>query len=196
MARQGCAAVRSRAPRASTMNIRRVALAIGSATLLAAWLSSADSLSPARGSAVSQVPADTTDADEPARIDSELRRLRDRLATVPHPRAPLRNPFMFAPVDRPSPEGRAHGRIADARAAAAAMDPGPAEPELELIGVAEKGRGDARVRTAVIASGAGDLLMVTAGETLLDRYTVLSVGGGSVELSDAQTGRARRLVLR
>jgi hypothetical protein len=69
------------------------------------------------------------------------------------------------------------------------------EPSLQLIGVAENTTKDGLVRTAMIAGGYNELMMVVAGQRILGRYDIVAVGADAVELKDVQTGAIRRLIL-
>jgi hypothetical protein len=127
-----------------------------------------------------------------ADVQAQSGRLRERLSNAPSPAGAERNPFSFK-VRRRSV------RAADV-AAPPAVTPPPApeilEPALTLIGIAETRSSDGVLRTAMIAGGRDDLMMVTVGQRLLSRYDVLAVGVDAVELKDLETGFTRRLVLR
>jgi hypothetical protein len=177
------------------MTFRRVAVYLAGATLLAAWLSSADSLTPRRQSPPPETRMETEPADDLAReVRDEVRRLRTRLAVAPRPHAPLRDPFRFHAAGAADLPSHAVRPVASAGALPAAH-PAISEPLLELVGIAEERRGEDRVRTAMIVSGDSELVMAAPGETLLGRYRVVTVGSASVELSDTLTGSTRRLVL-
>jgi hypothetical protein len=71
------------------------------------------------------------------------------------------------------------------------------EPSLQLIGIAEKKVGDVVVRTAMLAPGDADsLIMATAGQKILGAYEVVTIGVDAVLLKDLTTGEMRTLVLR
>lgn len=124
-------------------------------------------------------------------VEAQAERLRKRLSTAPTPR-PVRNPFVF--VDRQPVQARPAPRaVAPPLVAAAPVD---IEPPLALIGVAEDGVGDARVRTAMIAGPGDELILARVGQPVGSRYKVTAIGGDAVELLDATTNRTRRLVLR
>lgn len=177
------------------MTLRRVAVYIAGATLLAAWLSSADSLTTRRQAPPPEARVGTEPADDLAReVRDEVRRLRTRLAPTSRPQAPLRDPFRFGAGGAPDPPSHAVRLLASAGALPPAQPEIP-EPLLELVGIAEERRGEDRVRTAMIVSGDDELVMAAPGETILGRYRVLTVGTEGVELSDTLTGSSRRLVL-
>ena len=124
-----------------------------------------------------------------AEVQAQTARLKSRLAQAPSATEPVRNPFTFAP------------REVERRAARATPVPEPvalppAEPAIELVGVAEDRTKDGIVRTAIVSSLGGDLYLVKEGEMIVDRYKVKAVGPDAVDLSDLLTGGIRRLTLR
>jgi hypothetical protein len=177
------------------MTLRRATLYIGGGTLLVAWFSSAASLSLVRSPRrPQQAGEDTAMAAQglAVSVQSQARRLKDRLAAAPLPQQPLRNPFAF----RPAPVVR----TAPAVMRAPVPTSGPAEivasePPLVLIGLAERRNGDTIVRSAVVSSDGQELILAEVGTVLLGRYKVTAIGSDAVELEDASTGRTRRLVL-
>ena len=72
----------------------------------------------------------------------------------------------------------------------------PAEPAIELVGVAENKTEQGLVRTAIVSALNGDLFLVKEGETLAGRYKVKAVGADAIELTDILSGDTRRLALR
>jgi hypothetical protein len=175
------------------MTAKRTAAYLGGASLLAAWLASAASMVPGEPvvqdapRAVQTAGTETLAAD----VQAQIARLRERLAAAPAPQEPVRNPFAFA--ERPQPVAR---RVAAAPAATPVLPAPPPEPPLVLIGIAEDRKAEGLVRIAVIATAAGDVLTVTAGQSVIGRYRVRTVDASSVELTDLTTGGFRRLVLR
>jgi hypothetical protein len=178
------------------MTLRRATLYIGGGTLLVAWFSSAASVSlgrnPRRPSSTDRDASPGVDALA-ASVQSQARRLAQRLAAAPVPQQPTRNPFAFGalPVVR---------RVTPARMVAPEPEPAPlapaiVEPALVLVGLAERRTGDAVVRSAVISSDGQDLIMAEVGTVLLGQYTVTSIGNDAVEMKETSTGRFRRLVL-
>jgi hypothetical protein len=125
-------------------------------------------------------------------MQTQSARLRERLAHAPVPSDAIRNPFRFA--ERRSSFVRARRPVLPAAEPAAAT-PEIREPALQLIGIAETSTEDGVVRTAMIAGGYNDLMMVTAGQRILGRYEVVAVGADAVELKDVDTGAVRRLIL-
>jgi hypothetical protein len=177
------------------MTLRRATLYIGGGTLLAAWFSSAASVSFGRNPPpVPQLGDDPAPAQSLATsVQTQARRLRERLAAAPTPQEPVRNPFAFRPptVTRPAPL---------ARASAPAPDPAWGEmaaPDLPLmlVALAERRNGEAVVRSAMITGDGEELIMAEVGTVIAGRYSVTMIGSDAVEMKDASTGRLRRLTL-
>ena len=175
------------------MTLRRAALYVGGASLLAAWFSSAASLSLQRpprvlGSDASPAPSATDDIA--ANIQRQAARLRQRLASPPLPQQPARNPFAFR-AHPPKPRQQAARPVGTA---APVMEL-PAEPALLLVGMAERNRPEGVVRTAMITTPADDLILASVGDVVLHRYKVTAIGHDTVELTDVTTGQVRRISL-
>ena len=175
------------------MTLRRAALYVGGASLLAAWFSSAASLSlqrPSRALGGDTIPGPSATDDLAANIQRQAARLRQRLASPPLPQQPARNPFAFrAQPPKPRPQA---ARPVEAAPPAVEL---PAEPALLLIGLAERKRPEGVVRTAMITTAADDLIMASVGDVVLHRYTVTAIGHDTVELTDVTTGQVRRISL-
>jgi len=125
-------------------------------------------------------------------VQRQSRRLRERLVARSVPGTPLRNPFAFrevAPRSVVSTAPRAQTPLVVPTAAE------PPEPLLRLVGMAEDASGQGVVRTAVLVTAADELIMVTLGEAVLQRYKVTGISAAAVELADLASGRTRRLVL-
>jgi hypothetical protein len=173
----------------------RLAAFILLAAVCGAWLASAAGVtrqarlarSTPRQAEAPQFDALTAD------VQAQGGRLRERLAQAPAPRELQRNPFRFA--DRQPPASRRAARDAALLSVPAPVVPEIREPALQLIGVAENASKDGLVRTAMIAGGYSELMMVTAGQQILGRYDVVAVGADAVELKDLQTGAIRRLIM-
>ena len=171
------------------MSRTRAAAYLVGGILLAAWLASAAGVSmrprpaplPRRSAEAAQLDAVA------ANVQSQASRLRERLASAPALQAPVRNPFAFAAREAPAPAPKPQPVVATP----AFIQRLIAEPELNLLGVAQEGS----VRTAMIGSG-DELLMVTEGQTVAGRYRVGKVGADAVDLIDLGTGATRRLSLR
>ena len=177
------------------MTLRRATLYVAGGTLLVAWFSSAASMSLGRNARrAPQVVADSTPAQNLAvSVQTQAKRLKERLAVAPLPQQPVRNPFAF----RPAPEIRV---APVSRAAVPVPTTAPVEmaiPDvpLLLVGLAEHRNGDVLVRSAAISSNGEDLIMAAVGSVIVGRYTVTAIGSDAVEMKDDSTGRIRRLVL-
>jgi hypothetical protein len=126
-------------------------------------------------------------------VQSQAARLRARLAAAPAPQSSLRNPFTFAvrkgPVRRTAPASKA-------AATESPMASAPAEPVLELAGIAEEKSESGGKRTAMVTAPGDQLFLVVEGQELAGRYRVSAIGADAVELTDLVTGLTRRLALR
>jgi len=173
----------------------RFAAWILGAAVCGAWLASAAGVTrEARVARATPRPPDAAQFDAlAADVQAQAGRLRQRLAQAPAPREIERNPFRFA-----QRSGPAIRRAAPHAAPSPDMPftpPEVREPALQLIGVAETHTKDGVVRTAMIAGGYNDLMMVTVGQRILGRYDIVAVGADAVELKDVQSGATRRLIL-
>jgi hypothetical protein len=180
------------------MSAPRLAAWIIGAAVCGAWLASAAGVTrQARTAPPARPPADVVQFDAlAADVQAQASRLRERLAQAPAPNSTPRNPFRFAPAPSHR-QGRAavtRASVPEASAIEVAMP--PAEPALDLIGIAEASTADGLVRTAMLTGDTGDLIMAIRGQRILGRYDVAAVGAEAVELKDVQTGAIRRLVLR
>jgi hypothetical protein len=178
------------------MTAKRAAAYCGGGLLLLAGLSYG-------GAGVGQTPPEPEQrrpvetsgtASLAADVQAQTARLKARMSEAPQPIAPSRNPFAFAPRNElPSRAPRT------ARAAESPLDPAllqPAEPAIELVGVAERQTPAGIERTAIISALSGELFLVKEGESIVARYRVRAVSGTAVELTDHVTGGIRRLALR
>lgn len=174
----------------------RLAVWVLGAAVCGAWLASAAGVTrQARVAATMPRQPDAAQFDAlAADVQAQAGRLRARLAHAPAPRDVERNPFRFA--SRPAPVSPPVARVDVPRFDTPEPVPEEREPALQLIGVAEKMTPAGLVRTAMIAGGRDDLMMVTAGQQILGRYEVVAVGADAVELKDAGTGAIRRLIMR
>jgi hypothetical protein len=176
------------------MTPRRATGYVGLTFVAATWLANATGLS-LSSTPPRQSTADRTEASQTQIIANDIQtqapRLRERLAVAPAPREPFRNPFTFAARNirhASTPTGTA-GRITT-------LPSVPAEPPLQLIGVAERETSTGVVRTAMITADSDELFMLIEGDTLGARYRVKAVGPEAVELTDLVTAATRRLTLR
>ena len=178
------------------MTLRRATLYVAGGTLLVAWFSSAASMSLRTPRRAPQVVDDGAPAQSLAlSVQSQARRLKERLATAPLPQEPVRNPFAFRAA---TPEVRSvpsSPRGAVPPPVTAPVEVVVPDVPLLLVGLAEHRNGDVLTQSAVISSNGEDLIMAEVGTVVLGRYTVTSIGSDAVEMKDASTGRVRRLVL-
>lgn len=171
---------------------KKVAVYLGSATVLAAWLASAGVVEQTPQPAAAPTPVRTTGTETLAEeVQAQAGRLRERLAAAPAPQQPARNPFAFAPkpVLRPA-------RTPAALSATPSPPVFPPEPALSLIGLAEDASPKGPIRTAIISAGADELFLVKVGDFIGARYRVDAIGADAVELFDLTTSSVRRLALR
>ena len=176
------------------MTLRRATLYIGGGTLLVAWFSSAASMSSGRNARrAPQILDDSAPGQSLAlSVQAQTRRLKERLATVPVPPAPTRNPFAFGPgPERVAPAPRIGTPAPEPISAAIEVPDLP----LMLVGLAEHRKDDVVLKSAVITSDGQDLIMAEVGTVLLGRYTVTSIENDAVEMKDSSSGRVRRIVL-
>ncbi|MEX1130213.1 MAG: hypothetical protein WD227_00945 [Vicinamibacterales bacterium] len=181
------------------MTAGRQAALLLAAAVGGAWLASAAGVSQQARLARStpqQAQAPQFDALT-ADVQAQAGRLRERLAQAPAPREVQRNPFRFADRSAPTIRRAPRNAVRDGAPPPEPVDVAPEirEPALQLIGVAENASKEGVVRTAIIAGGYNELMMVTAGQKILGRYEVVAVGADAVELKDVQTGAIRRLIL-
>jgi hypothetical protein len=175
------------------MSLRRAALCVGGATLIAAWFASAASEPGQRDQPPPRpTPAPQTDTERlAAGVQAQAARLRERLASAPVPQQPLRNPFTFDRREAAAP------RLAEQPMEFVAPPPPmPAAPALMLVGIAEQQSPAGLVRIAMLSGDSDDVLMARVGESVIGRYEVLAIDPEAVELKDIVTGTTRRLVLR
>jgi hypothetical protein len=177
------------------MTAKRAAAYSGGGFLLLAWLASAAGLAvrqpqpPREPAPAAEVPSTVALAED---VHAQTERLRTRLASAPAPRPSTRNPFTFAsraPASRPAAQ--------DDRPVMTTAEPLlPAEPAIELVGVAEDLQDGKTVRTGIIATLSGETFLVKEGEPIAGRYRVKTVSADAVVLTDLLTGAERRLTLR
>ena len=178
------------------MTLRRAVVYVGGSSLLIAWFASAASVSlqrhPRQQPQQSENGAAATDGLA-AGLEAQGRRLKERLAAAPLPQRPVRNPFAFRAAEPPAAR-----EMAMRRAEPVVMPIAPAapiEPVLLLIGVAEQRTAEGVVRTAVFSTDRDEPIFATVGDDVLGRYKVTALDAAAAELTEAATGRTRRLVL-
>ncbi len=177
------------------MTAKRAAAYSGGVLLLLAWLASAAGLGRQRvAPAQAPEPVETSGTTLiAADVQAQTERLKSRLAAAPAPQVPVRNPFMFASKEA-APRRAAKSAETEPPPLPAVLE--PAEPAIDLVGIAEDRTPKGVVRTAIISALSGELFLVKEGESIVGRYRVKAVGADSVELSDQLTGAVRRLALR
>jgi hypothetical protein len=165
--------------------------AVSGATVLAGWLASAPPANEPEGTAAvapgSRQPAAARRGDSD--IAREAERLQERGRRDADYTRPRRNPFRFS-------SRAADDRGGDIPNPAPAPPPAivfpviPAPPPLRLSGIAEDQQGQQLVRTAILSSPAG-VLLVHEGDTVLADYRVGRIESEAVELvkSDGTTLR-------
>jgi hypothetical protein len=178
----------------TTMTGKRAAAYCGGGLLVLAGFSFAGGL--ARQSpppSEPSVPVQTSGtANLGAEVQAQTARLKSRLAQPPAATEPVRNPFSFAARE----DGRRTARTASPAAVPEPVNLPPAEPAIELVGVAEDRAPQGVVRTAIVSALSGDLWVVKEGETVAGRYKVKAIGTDAVDLIDPASGVTRRLTLR
>ena len=176
------------------MNVRRIVWFGVFALAIASWFASA-STSGARAPIAPPPPARTPAIERSvAALESDVNRLHDRLGPSVAP-AGSRDLFRFS-GRAPKPMPAAVPPSDAARGGVDAPTPVAPRPSLTLIGIAEDASADGVVRTAIV-SGAGDLFLVKAGETIDGgRYRIDLVSADAVQLTDMLTASSTTLALR
>lgn len=164
------------------------ALWVGGGGILATWLA----VSPNHGVPATQPAAAVrrpASSSEPTAEDlnAQAARLRERSAAVTL-RPSTRNPFRYSSPKR-APEPAAPGERAIQPTETEPAVPTPPAAVLKLSGVAQK----AGKRTAIIA-GEGQIYLVSEGDSVAGRYTVVKIDPEAVLLRDA-SGVEQRLIL-
>jgi hypothetical protein len=128
--------------------------------------------------------------DQPAaatQVDTEVRRLRERLTTTIEYPAPVRNPFRFVP--KPEPR-RPTGETREIDVVPVA----PPEPVLPvLVGITTPAGAEPR-RSAILKIGGDDIRIVKAGERFGD-LVIQTIESDAIVLVDPATSRSYRIVL-
>jgi hypothetical protein len=126
-------------------------------------------------------------------LNTQATKLRDHLNGELSPSK--RNPFRFgSATSATSHAGASRAERATVPAVASEVPAAPPPPAYTLAGIAEHNVSGGRKRTAVI-SGEGQLYLVTEGQAVGGRYTVVRVDAEAVLLRDA-SGRELTLALR
>ena len=180
----------------SVMSTGRIALYVGGTFLLIAWLASAASAPEQAPGAPAGTAQAVTDAEQ-LLLEARQRTaaLKTRLASRPGPTAASRNPFEFGTAPAVQSAGTRGVTLPTAALPQPVGTAAAPEPALQLIGVAETQGPAGATRTGMLSTGAGDLIVVAAGDVVLGRYRVERVGDHSIDLADTTSGAARRLSL-
>ncbi len=171
---------------------------VSGATVLAGWLASAPpSNAPAAARSV-QSPATPRRSSPPAAgaptdIELQAMRLQARLRPEREYAQPGRDPFRFAARRTPGPAAEREEPIAEPPPPPP-VNLAPPAPVVSLSGVAEDQVDGRTVRTAVLSSPAG-VLLVREGEEILGYYRVGRIESEAVELVPIGQGSPRRLTL-
>jgi hypothetical protein len=171
---------------------------VSGATLLAGWLASAPPgpATPSTASAPSQSPQ-TAAASSDIQQQAERLQTRTRQGAADEYGAPERNLFRFGPKEaaRPAAAGPA---VRDAAPVEERVEPAPQlplPPPVSLSGVASDPDGQRTVRTAILSSPNG-VLLVHEGDEILGQYRVGAIGEDAVELTRLADGTAFRITLK
>ena len=174
------------------MNWKSTAVVSG-ATVLAGWLVSAPP-KPASSSSVAASTQRPQTNEAGAEIGDLAAHLQARRRQDPAYGQPERNLFRFGPNAPARSALRASGvSIAEVppRVETVALPP----PPVSLSGVASDPDGQRTVRTAILSSPAG-VLLVHEGEEVMGQFRVGVIGEDSVELTRLSDGTTLRLALR
>jgi hypothetical protein len=169
--------------------------------VLAGWLAaSPPSNAPDSATSASTPPAMPGGAAAPD-IAREAERLQVRVRREVVYAQPQRNPFRFGSG---APRARGGGDVAasaipadvpDSAAAGPDIPATPAPPVLTLSGIAEDEVDQRPVRTAILSSPSG-VLLVREGDQVLGLYRVARIESGAVELVAIADGTTRRIALK
>jgi hypothetical protein len=180
--------------------------AMSGATVLAGWLASTEpSNAPAdvsgrassgpRVARGSQTPVTSAAAaSSPTDIELQAMRLQARLRTERDYSQPVRDPFRFAPRRAPAPPAQAERPVADVLPPLP-VNLGPPAPQISLSGIAEDQVDGRAVRSAILSTPAG-VLIVREGDEILGGYRVGRIESEAVELVPSGGGPATRLALK
>ena len=138
--------------------------------------------------------AGTTGSD----IEQQAERLQARVRRETDYREPSRNLFRFGPriVQRPAARAPAPSAPAPTNTTPEFIPPAPPPPPLvSLSGVATDQAGDRTVRTAILSSPSG-VLLVHEGDDVLGQFRVDHIGEDAVDLTGINDGSSLRLTLK
>lgn len=169
---------------------------VSGATLLAGWLASTEPSNAPAGAQATRTPAPPSSSSiASASTDIELQamRLQARLRPEREYAQPARDPFRFAPR-RQAPAVVGREPLVAGTTPPPPVDVTPPAPQVSLSGVAEDAVDGRTLRTAVLSSPAG-VLIVREGEEILGYYRVGRIESEAVELVAIGSGTTRRLTL-
>lgn len=168
--------------------------AVSGATLLAGWLASA----PPSLTTSAALPS-ASQSPQTAATASDIGQLAARLQTQTRRDAgygePERNLFRFGQNVPVRSAATQPGGSAAPAPPVAILPQAPPPPSVTLAGVASDPDGARTVRTAILSSAAG-VLLVHEGDEVLGQYRVGTIGEDSVELTRLSDGTALRITLK
>jgi len=166
---------------------------VSGATLLAGWLASAppSSTTPAALTSAAQSPQTAAASD----IGQLAARLQTQTSRAANYGAPERNLFRFGQNVPVRSAGSQPGVSVAPAPPLEILPQAPPPPPLSLAGVASDPDGARTVRTAILSSPAG-VLLVHEGDEVLGQYRVGAIGEDAVELTRLADGAALRITLK
>jgi hypothetical protein len=168
--------------------------AVSGATLLAGWLAAA----PPSSTTTAALPS-ASQSPQAAAAASDIGELAARLQAPTHREAgygePERNLFRFGQSVAVKSSASQPGPSAAPAPPVAILPQAPPPPPLSLAGVASDPDGARTVRTAILSSPAG-VLLVHEGDEVLGQYRVGTIGEDAVELTRLSDGTALRITLK
>lgn len=165
--------------------------AVSGATVLAGWLASSPSTN-APTSVVARSPSPRRDAQPASDIEQQATRLQSRLRAERAYSAPQRNPFRFDAREAAGSEIAERDPIPELPTDP--VDLAPPAPPVSVAGIAEEQTDGGVVRTAILSSPMG-VLLVREGEEILGYYRVTRIEGEAVEVVGLADGVPLRLTL-
>ncbi len=177
----------------AVMTWKSTALVSG-VTLLAGWLAAERP----KTTTTSVAPAATTLSPQTAAATSDIVRQAARLQTrtrqEPEFHEPERNLFRFRATAPARSTAIAPAPSAEPLPVAVAI-PAPVLPRISLSGIATDPDGERTVRTAVLSTPQG-VLLVHEGDDVLGQYRVVTIGDDAVELLRRSDNTPLRLILK
>ena len=176
------------------MNWKSTALVSG-VTLLAGWLAAERPTPPT----ASIAPVSTSQSPQTAAATFDIERQAMRLQTRTRQEAefsePDRNLFQFRRQASARPSAPGPGPPAAPPPVEIALPPPPPPPRVGLSGIATDLVGERTVRTAVLSTESG-VLLVREGDDVLGQYRVVTIGEDGVELTRLSDQTPLRLSLK